>query len=114
MAKVTPKPVKVFTREAPCTKVDIHLCFADVDGAYRPRAVVEARGEIGLNAVKYYKKKGFVEEYELDGITWWEVTEEGEVYLREGLARHLELHPDQRNRVEGGSKKTTRRKRIKV
>lgn len=98
MATITPKPVKVFSREEPVTKVDLHNCFYQ-GGKFVPRAVVEARGEIGLNAIKYLKKQGLATAYEGVNVDWWQLTAEGETWLRDGLKRHLEIHPDQTHLV---------------
>lgn len=89
---ITPKPVKVFSREEPCTKVDLFNCFSH-NGAYVRRAIVEARGEIGVNAIKYLLKKGLASVVEEGNVAYWELTGEGEFWLRDGLARHLVLHP---------------------
>lgn len=89
---IVPKPVKTFTRDDPCTKVDLHNCFVSGD-SYRPRAVVEARGEIGVNAIKYLLREGYAVAEERGGVEYWELTENGHEWLRKGLARHLELHP---------------------
>ncbi|ALT58077.1 hypothetical protein FDG94_gp084 [Pseudomonas phage SM1] len=92
-------PVRVFTRERPCDKVDLYLCFTNGGGAYVPRAVVEARGEIGLNAIKYLKKNGLAVQFESGSVDYWQLTPPGEQWLQEGLARFLELHPDAAARI---------------
>lgn len=107
---ITPKPVKVFSREEPCTKVDLHNCFYP-QGLVARRAVVEARGEIGLNAIKYLKREGFARAYEDRGVDYWQLTPEGVAWLSKGLARHLELHPEDRERVNRVRSSPTRRTR---
>lgn len=97
---IMPKDVKVFTRDDPCTKVDLFNCFQAPSG-YRPRAVVEARGEIGVNAIKYLLREGYAEAFEEAGVSWWKLTRDGEAWLTEGLRRHLELHPDHASLVDG-------------
>jgi hypothetical protein len=84
---------KVFTRENPCTKIDLHNCFYS-SGAYRPRKVIEARMEIGLNAPKYLIREGYVTERHYEGADWYCPTPEGDAYLRNGILRFLVLHPD--------------------
>lgn len=100
MAQITPKPVRVFTREEPCSKVHLFNCFTAPSG-YRPRAVVEARGEIGINAIKYLIREGYAECFEGAGVDWWKLTADGESWLTQGLVRYLEIHPEQRSLVEG-------------
>jgi hypothetical protein len=107
MSNITPKPIKVFSREEPCTKVDLFNCFNQF-GRYAPRAVIEARGEIGVNAIKYLLKKDLAQAYEKCGIDWWRLTPEGEEWLTEGLARHLVLHPDHTRLVKGRAPPTLR------
>jgi hypothetical protein len=102
VAKINPQPVKVFTREDPCTKVHLFNCFNAPSG-FRPRAVVEARGEIGINAIKYLLRQGYAEAFEGAGADWWKLTAEGEQWLTTGLQRHLELHPEERSLVEGNA-----------
>lgn len=103
MQQITPKPVKEFTTEEPCSKVDLSNCFTR-GGKYVRRAVVEARGEIGINAIKYLLKKGYANAVETDSIDWWVLTPSGEKWLAQGLARHLELHPaDARKLTRNGA-----------
>lgn len=87
------KEVKVFTRDNQCTKVDIHNCFAGHHG-YIDRAVVEARGDIGLNTPKYLLRKGYAIEICEGNVDYYRLTSAGTVWLHAGLLRHLELHPD--------------------
>lgn len=100
---LTPKPVRVFDRENPCSKVDLHLCFYP-QGRYKDRAVVEARGEIGINAIKYLKKQGYANAVETAGVEYWTLSEEGKSWLAEGLKRHLELHPEDKSRLPSATR----------
>jgi len=117
MAGLTPKPVREFTRAAPCTKVHLFNCFRSPDGkGYIPRAVIEARGEIGINAIKYLKKEGYAHEYGMRGVDYWELTGEGIAWLVKGLRREIELHPGRAadiNKpmpaVQGATRRITRR-----
>lgn len=97
MAGVIVKPVKVFTRENPCTKVDLWNCFRRGAGFVK-RAVVESRGEIGLNAPKYLLREGFTRAFEQEGIDYIELTPHGEQWLTDGLERHLKKHPGDRRK----------------
>lgn len=99
---IVPQEPRVFTREEPCDKVHLYLCFFDhARRTPRRRAKVEARGEIGLNAIKYLKREGLAREYEEDDVDWWELTGKGVDWLVKGLARHLELHPEDASRMPG-------------
>jgi hypothetical protein len=99
MQQPTPKPVRVFTRDAPCTKVDLFNCFSN-GHELGPVAVVQARGEIGVNAIKYLLGKDLARLTMHDGWECWELTSEGEAWLLEGLCRWLELHPEDRDKVK--------------
>lgn len=98
MDNIRPQPAKEFTRANPCTKVHLSNCFTQ-GGQYVARAVVEARGEIGVNAIKYLLKNGYALAYESAGIDWWRLTPQGQKWLADGLARHLELHPEDARQV---------------
>lgn len=86
------KPVRVFTRDDPCTKVDIHNCFM-VNGIFSKRPVVEARGEIGINTPKYLIREAYAIATHERGIDYLQLTASGKAWLTNGLARFLELHP---------------------
>ena len=86
------KPTKVFTREQPCSKVDIWNCFITAKGL-APVMVVASRGEIGLNVPKYLLKNEYLEAYTEKSVDYYRLTPSGEEWLRKGLNRHLELHP---------------------
>lgn len=106
------KAAKVFTRENPCTKIDLHNAFW-LGGRYADQPVVRAKQIIGDNAPKYMLKKGYIEQTLRDGVDWYIVTDEGRTWLSEGLARHLELHPEQAHLVARGTAQTPRRRIIR-
>lgn len=107
-----PLPVRVFTRADPCTKVDLHNCFISPGGSYLMRPVVEARGIIGLNAIKYLIREGYARTVHDVGIEYWQLTAAGRTWLSEGLQRHLELHPDDAKRVRGRIPTPARKRRV--
>ncbi len=90
-------PTRVFTRSDPCTKVHIFNAFAvDPYGkgiVYRDLPVVESRGLIGLNVPKYLRREGYAEIVAIKHVEYYRLTPQGQQWLRDGLARHLELHP---------------------
>ena len=91
--------IKIFTRDNPCTKVDLHNCFIGPNG-YQRRRVVEAQGEIGLNSPKYLLREGYAVYRSDRGVDYYELTPSGEAWLRDGLERHLKRHPDDRAKVK--------------
>jgi len=91
-----PQPVREFTREEPCTKIDLWNCFASPSG-FRKRAIVEARGIIGVNAIKYLLREGYAIQDEMGGVAYWELTPDGEQWLLKGTTRYVEIHPERVN-----------------
>ncbi len=95
MSKVIlPLPVKVFSREHPATKVDMCNCFWN-GKAFTPRAVIQARGIIGLNVPKYLLRENLAEVSFAGDVEMLTLTKKGERWLTEGLAKHLKRHPEQ-------------------
>lgn len=107
------KPTRVFTKDAPCRKVDLWNCFINPTGLGLV-LVVASRGKIGLNAPKYLRKKEFVGVATISGAEYYGLTDEGKKWLTDGLKRELELHPEWIPEVEfyeqlTGRKAPTRR-----
>lgn len=86
-------PVRVFTREDECTKVDITNCFWEAT-KFVPVPVVQARGYIGLNTPKYLLREDLVVQTYVDQIDYYTLTPKGVDWLLKGLKRHLQLHPE--------------------
>ena len=94
MSRVIPLPVKVFTRDEPVTKV--HMANAFWNGKqFIPRAIVQTRGIIGLNAPKYLIREGLARIVTAQDVDMLELTPSGQRWLTEGLAKHLKRHPEQ-------------------
>ncbi len=93
------KPVRVFTKENPVTKVELQNCFVHSIDDYCRRPVVEAQGEIGVNAPKYLMKKGYLVYRSDRGIDYYELTDSGKEWLAKGLAAHLARHPDDASKL---------------
>lgn len=90
-----PNKPRVFTRENPCTKVELWNCFKS-KGGFKIIPVVEAKTLIGENAPKYMLKKGYIREGQLAGMDVYRVSISGEQWLLAGIRRYLELHPERR------------------
>lgn len=93
------KPIKVFSREEPCTKIDLFNCFRR-GGKYVPRPVVETRGEIGENSPKYMLREGYARMLAQRGIDYLVLTEKGEAWLTRGVRRYVEIHPAEAEKLE--------------
>lgn len=83
----------VFTREAPCTKIEIWNCFYHTN-QFVDRKVIEARTLIGLNVPKFLLREGYVEVRTSMGADWYVLTPAGREWLTAGTVRYLELHPE--------------------
>lgn len=88
------KDAAKFTRESPVSKVELWNCFTDEAGAWIDRRVVDAKTEIGDNAPKYLRREDFLEEKLVNGVDMYILTWRGRGWLRSGLIRYLELHPE--------------------
>lgn len=88
-----------FDRENPCTKVELHNCFFD-GIRYRPRRVIEARTIIGENAPKFLLREGYALVTTQAGADFYTLTPDGDAWLRKGIARYLELHPERLQDVQ--------------
>lgn len=84
--------VKVFTRENPCTKLDIWNCFRARTGFVKV-PVVEAQAQIGANVPRVMEREGRLEKAEARGVEYYVLTAEGEEWLSTGFARYLKNHP---------------------
>lgn len=85
--------VAEFTRDHPVTKVELHNCFYHL-GKYIDRPVVEAQAEIGRNAPKYLMREDFAVLQTRGGVDYYHLTARGDLWLRNGILRYLELHPE--------------------
>ncbi len=85
----------VFTKDNPCTKVEIWNAFFS-EGKFRATPVVVARTIIGINTPKYLLREGFIFEQLIGGVDYYCVTEDGASWMRNGILRYLELHPERR------------------
>lgn len=84
---------KVFTKDDPCTKVDLHNCFYE-GGRYVNRPVVEAKAVIGENAPKYLIREEFVVVRTIGNVDYYCLTPEGDEWLRRGILKYLDNHPE--------------------
>lgn len=86
---------KVFTRERPCSKLDIWNCFRGRRGFVRVR-VVHAHSTIGLNAPRYLKRMKYVTRVNTATAEYLQLTEEGKEWLLLKFEQYLKNHPTDR------------------
>lgn len=91
MAEIVPLPVRVFTLNDRCTKVEIWNAF---NGDHRPFApVVEARGIIGERVPTHMLNLGRARLVTGKGIDCYVLTDIGLEWLADGLIKYLSTHP---------------------
>lgn len=81
-----------FSRDNPCTKVHIFNAFFR-DGNFRDTPVVVYRSVAGDNSDKYLKREGYIVALVEKNVDIYRLTTAGLFWLREGLKKHLQLHP---------------------
>lgn len=85
--------IAVFTKENPCTKIEIHNCFSR-GGVYANQPLVQAQTIIGENCPKYLIKSGYVVVRTIAQVDHYCLTPEGDNWLRLGIRRYLTIHPE--------------------
>ena len=86
--------VRVFTKDSPCSKLDIWNTFRTRRGFKRVQ-VDEAKSHIGANAPKNMLKHGYVEVVDVKNVECYELTEDGKDWLKTGIAGFVKRHPDE-------------------
>lgn len=88
------KDAAKFTRDNPATKV--HLWNAlNPTGSFAAVPVVQAKMVMGDNAPKYLLKNEYIRTFTRGEVDYYQLTPDGIEWLKKGLRRHLELHPEQ-------------------
>lgn len=89
--------VKTFTKDEPCTKLDIWNCFVAVRGGFREVPVIEAWGIIGRNVPRVMERSGYLI-HKSGGAggemrETYSLTEAGKQWLDKGFRNYLRNHP---------------------
>ena len=85
--------VKVFTKEHPCTKLDLWNAFRGKRGFIRQQVDV-AYSFIGKNAPRNMLIQGYAEVVTTRNIDYLRLTGEGEEWLMKKFTRQLPQHPE--------------------
>lgn len=56
-------------------------------------AVVHAHTIIGVNTPKYLLREGYAKTVARKGVDYYELTPSGQMWLQEGVVKHLRRHP---------------------
>lgn len=90
--------VRVFSRENPCTKRDLWVCFRREEG-YLPVPVAQAHAIVGLHAPRYMERQSYlVREHELQ-VEYYRLTARGVQWLERGIQSYLKNHPAEADSV---------------
>lgn len=84
--------IKVFTREAPCTKWDIWHCFISHKG-FCLVEVAEAQAKIGVNVPRVMEREGRLERVQRAQHDYYKLTPAGQEWLLKGFRAYLKNHP---------------------
>lgn len=84
--------IKRFTKDNPCTKIDIWNCFYGKRGFIKV-SVVEARSKIGVNAPRVMEGNAYLVRKNAATMDYYELTELGKEWLVNGVKRYLKNHP---------------------
>ena len=106
--------MRVFTKEAPCSKIDIYNCFYGAGSFYndddlRSCDIVRARSIIGRNVPRRLVEQGHAVLVQLRGQEHIKLTEEGNNWLIKGVNRYLKNNPDKFSLVENPPARWRRR-----
>jgi hypothetical protein len=104
-----PEP-RVFTRDNPCTKKDLWVCFRDERG-FKKVQVAQAHAIIGVNAPRVMERNGYVVKETYRSAEWYALTFEGEQWLLRGIQSYIRNHPSERADIPF-LEETARRRRV--
>ncbi|MCK5307112.1 MAG: hypothetical protein KAJ73_00740 [Zetaproteobacteria bacterium] len=90
--------VRKFTKEDPCTKLEIWNCFRSQRGFLQIQIAV-AESIIGENVPRFMIKEGRLEWVEEDHIEYYRLTDEGRKWLLRGFANYLKRHPKMKHKA---------------
>ncbi len=85
--------IKEFSREKPCTKVDIWNTFRGPNGFLRV-PVVLVQSKIGVNVPRVMVRGGRLLKKLVSNVDYYYLTASGEQWLSEGLLGVVKRHPE--------------------
>ena len=85
--------VKVFSKQYPCTKLDIWQCFF-VNGKYATVQVDVAHSVIGKNVPRVMERNGYLIRKLSARDDAYQLTAEGQAWLRAGIESYAKNHPN--------------------
>ena len=91
--------VKQFTKDKPCTKLDIWNCFRSRRG-FIPAQVNAAKSIIGANAPRVMEQHKRVRVTSRSNVDYYELTAEGKKWLVRGIKNYVRNHPGDRSKAK--------------
>lgn len=86
-----PQP-RVFTKDSPCTKLEVWQCFKAERG-FKEVPIVAAHAIIGVNVPRVLEREARLLRYERSGVEYYRLTIDGEEWLNAGFRGYLRNHP---------------------
>lgn len=95
--EMKPQP-RVFTRDNPCTKLDIWNCFKSSTGFARVD-VPTAQSLIGVNVPRVMERNGYLVVDRLPQGDFYTLTEDGQKWVTRGIISFIKNHPSRANEL---------------
>lgn len=89
-----------FTRERPCSKLELWQCFRRSSRGFATVQVDEAHSLIGKNAPRYMEKKGYLVHESRPRGDFYVITPTGAQWLTQGIEAYAKNHPSLRASIE--------------
>lgn len=91
--------VRVFGRDAPCSKADLWSCFRRSHNGFADVQVDEAHSIIGKNAPRYMETRGYLVRESTPRGDFYRITASGGEWLVRGIESYVKNHPSARETV---------------
>lgn len=90
--------VKVFSKDNPCTKRDLWVCFRGARG-FQKVQTAQAHAVIGVNAPRVMERNGYLVKETQRGAEVYALTFEGEQWLTRGIQSYVKNHPAEKDSI---------------
>ena len=86
--------VRVFSRDAPCTKAEIWECLVQGPGKYSQVQVDVAHSIIGKNVPRVMESNSYLRVVHTATGDYYQLTDTGELWLLHGILSYVKNHPE--------------------
>lgn len=90
---------KRFTKDSPCTKLDIWNCFV-AEAGFADVPVYEAQSKIGVFVPRNMEREGRLIVVNRAGADYYRLTLSGRAWLTRGIRSYVKNHPAEHQRVK--------------